>query len=83
MKNSRIQKRTKFNPQSGQGLIEYLLIVAVIAIAAIASVQFLGQNIRYKLTQVAGELGGNTQGISSPEPEKGMTAKKTMKNIFE
>jgi Flp pilus assembly pilin Flp len=75
--------RTYNKKQSGQGLIEYLLIVALIAVAAISSVQFLSQNIRYKLTQVAGELGAHTQGVTQPKMEKGMTSKKDMKNIFE
>jgi len=75
--------RKRLSKQLGQGLIEYLLIVALVAIAAISSVQFLSQNIRYKLTQVAGELGANTQGVTAPQMEKGMTAKKDMKNIFE
>lgn len=69
--------------QSGQGLIEYLLIVALVAIAAISSIQFLSQNVRYKLTQVSGELGANTQGVSAPQMERGTTARKNMKNLFD
>jgi Flp pilus assembly pilin Flp len=83
MRKRQNKPKGSFNKQSGQGLIEYLLIVALVAIAAISAVQFLSQNIRYKLTQVAGELGANTQGISAPTAEKGMTAKKNMKNLFE
>ena len=75
--------KKRVNRQKGQGLIEYLLIVALVAIAAISSIQFLSQSIRYKLVQVAGELGANTQGISAPEMEKGTTARKKMKDIFE
>jgi Flp pilus assembly pilin Flp len=83
MAKYRIKQKCSSNKQSGQGLIEYLLIVALVAIAAISSVQFLSQNLRYKLTKVAGELGADTRGISVPKAEKGMTAKKNMKNIFE
>ncbi|MCS6838017.1 MAG: hypothetical protein NZ480_04145 [Bdellovibrionaceae bacterium] len=67
----------------GQGLVEYLILVALIAIAAIASVQFLGQTFRYKLAQISSELGASTPGIKRPHMEPGLTAKKNLRNLFD
>lgn len=71
-----------YKKQKGQGLVEYLIIVSFIAIAAITAMQFLGQNIRVKFTQISKELGGETSGVRTPKMEKGMTEKKSMKTIF-
>ena len=49
-------KRNKGN--SGQGLIEYLLLVAVMGIAAIGVVQILSHTVRAKFAQVAEGLNG-------------------------
>ena len=45
--------------QSGQGLTEYLLIVALIAIAAIGVVTVFGQDIRQLFSGTTNSLAGN------------------------
>ena len=45
--------------QSGQGLTEYLLIVALIAIAAIGVVTVFGQDIRQLFSGTSNSLAGN------------------------
>jgi type IV pilus assembly protein PilA len=46
------------NHQRGQGMTEYIIIVAMIAIAAIAVYQYFGQTVRYQTTAIAQELAG-------------------------
>ena len=45
--------------QSGQGLTEYLLIVALIAVAAIGVVTVFGQDIRQLFAGTTDSLAGN------------------------
>ena len=44
--------------QRGQGMTEYIIIVALIAVAAIAVYQYLGQVLRAQTAAVARELAG-------------------------
>ena len=44
--------------QLGQGMTEYIIIVALIAIAAIGSFQFFGQTARSQAAAAAQELSG-------------------------
>jgi Flp pilus assembly pilin Flp len=44
--------------QSGQGMTEYIIIVALVAVAAIAVYQYLGQVLRAQTAAVAKELAG-------------------------
>lgn len=45
--------------QSGQGMTEYIIIVALIAVAAIATYQFFGQTVRNQTAAIANEIAGN------------------------
>lgn len=78
-----MKKITQPNPQKGQGLVEYLILVAFIAIAGITATQFVGQSVRYKYAQIANELGASTPGIQAPRMEAGTTEKKDIKSVFE
>lgn len=44
--------------QRGQGMTEYIVIVALIAVAAIATYQFFGQTIRSQTAGIAREVAG-------------------------
>lgn len=46
--------------QRGQGMTEYIVIVALIAVAAIAVYQFFGQTIRSQTAGIAREVSGQT-----------------------
>lgn len=46
--------------QGGQGMTEYIVIVAMIAIAAIAVYQFFGQTVRSQTAGIAQELSGQS-----------------------
>jgi len=44
--------------QRGQGMTEYIIIVAMVAIAAIAVYQYFGQTVRNQTAAIAKELAG-------------------------
>ena len=45
--------------QLGQGMTEYIIIVAMIAVAAIAVYQYFGSTVRNQTAAIAQELAGN------------------------
>lgn len=50
--------KTIRSSQLGQGMTEYIIIVAMIAIAAIAVYQYFGQTVRNQTAAIAQELAG-------------------------
>ena len=50
--------QAKRNSQRGQGMTEYIIIVAMIAVAAIAVYQYFGQTVRNQTAAIAQELSG-------------------------
>ena len=46
--------------QFGQGMTEYIIIVALIAVAAISVYNLFGQTVRTQVGDLAAELGGGT-----------------------
>jgi pilus assembly protein Flp/PilA len=50
--------RNFFALEEGQGLVEYALILVLIAIAAILAMTFLGEQISAIFERITGELGG-------------------------
>ena len=57
------------NKQRGQGMTEYIVIVALIAVAAIATYQFFGQTVRAQMSGIANEVSGRsaTQQITNSQ----------------
>ena len=53
-----MNKKTR-NPKSGQGMVEYIIIVVVIALAAIAIFGVFGDTVREKAGGAVTELGGD------------------------
>jgi Flp pilus assembly pilin Flp len=58
MKSS-TQKQGKFR-QLGQGMTEYIIIVALVAVAGISTYKFFGQTIRNQLAGLGEEVAGTT-----------------------
>jgi Flp pilus assembly pilin Flp len=50
--------RTSMQRQSGQGMTEYIIIVALIAVAAIGVYSLFGKTIRNQVAGLAGEVAG-------------------------
>ena len=66
--------KTKHRSQLGQGMTEYIIIVAMIAIAAIAVYQYFGQTVRNQTAAIAQELAGN-DGTTANKNAKSSAAK--------
>ena len=49
---------SRLHSQRGQGMTEYIIIVAPVAVAAIAVYQFFGQVLRAQTAAIAKELAG-------------------------
>ena len=47
-----------FQTECGQGMTEYLIIVALIAITGIAVYSFFGQTLRHQMAGISQELSG-------------------------
>ncbi len=69
--------------EAGQGMTEYLIVVALIAISAIAVFSFFGQTMRHQVAGIAAELAGqdsqtnvnNAKSAASNANGKGTTQK--------
>ncbi|MBI5549760.1 MAG: hypothetical protein HY901_38220 [Deltaproteobacteria bacterium] len=59
--------------EEGQGMTEYIIIVALIAIAAIAVITFFGQNLRALFAASANALGGEEQDANVTKAGGGRT----------
>lgn len=70
--------------KKGQGLIEYLIIVAIVAVGSIAVIKTVGANIDVKFATVAQALGGTqTQQIKAHEVTESMYKKRDFSDFFE
>jgi type IV pilus assembly protein PilA len=57
MKAFNLQQKAR---QAGQGMTEYIIIVALIAVAAIGVYSYFGQAIRGQTAQMTNEIAGGT-----------------------
>lgn len=60
MKKLAIWLKTKFMSEDGQGMVEYGLIIALVAIVVIAAVALLGKNISNIFNETASKLVSNS-----------------------
>ena len=68
--------------QKGQGLVEYLIIVALMAVASIAIIRILGQTVNAKLASVTYALQGKKKSASVETVEESHYSKKDLSNFF-
>lgn len=74
--------KRKRKKTSGQGLVEYLVLVCLIAVSSIAVVSVVGSNIKELYANVANSLQGK-QKISFTEIEKKMLKGRNLENFTE
>lgn len=73
--------------QRGQGMVEYVIVVALVAVAAIAVYQLFGQVIRSQTAAMAMELAGedgseqSRAAQSAAQASAAQTAAKTLKSF--
>lgn len=79
MKNPNLIKN-----QKGQGLIEYLIIVAIVAVGSIAVIKVVGGNIDVQFANVAQALGGTeSQKKEAHKVTDSVYKKRDFSNFFE
>lgn len=73
----------KINLQRGQGMTEYIIIVAMIAIAAIATYQYFGQSVRNQTAAIAQEIAGGDGTTAKNNAQTAATSAETKANTKE
>jgi type IV pilus assembly protein PilA len=70
--------------QSGQGMTEYIIIVALIAVAAIGVYSYFGQSLRSQTAamteEMAGQKGDTTKATTAATAAGGQTGSKNLSN---
>ncbi len=75
--------KKQFRKARGQGMTEYIIIVALIAIAAIGVITLFGDNIRKLFGASAAALAGNSNVANDGQSSNDTLNKKTMKSFAE
>lgn len=72
----------KLKENSGQGLIEYLILVALMSIATISVIRVLNQNVRAKFTNVIYGLQSSSQRAKTESVTEDLYKKKDFRNFL-
>lgn len=84
MKSKSAPKSDLLKNSKGQGLIEYLIIVAIVAVGAISVIKVVGGNLNVQFSNVAQALGGtNSQKRSAYEVSESAVRQKDLSSFFE
>lgn len=76
--------KTLITNKKGQGMIEYLVIVAIIAVGSMSVIKLVGANLNVQFARVGQALGGSaTKSIRAHQVTDHMTAKKDLSTFFE
>ena len=65
--NTRLSNRSSGRRQRGQGMTEYIIIVALVAIGAIAVYNFFGHTVQDQMAAVANGLAGQSGAATGAE----------------
>lgn len=63
--------------QRGQGMTEYIIIVALIAVAAIVTYQFFGKTVRNQTAGIAAEISGKDAATQITQSQTAATGANT------
>lgn len=69
--------------QRGQGLIEYLVIVALMGVATIAIVRVMGQTVTSRFASVTYALQGKRKQVTPEKVEESYHKKKDLSDFFD
>lgn len=70
-----------WNNRKGQGLTEYIIIVALVAIATIGVVNIFGNQIRNQFATIVAAMSGSSLTVESlADDAKGQTTQRTLKD---
>ena len=65
MNSSKFNKRVGGKKQLGQGMTEYIIIVALVAIAAIGVYSAFGHTLQAQVAQITSGVAGDTGGVGT------------------
>lgn len=68
--------------QKGQGLIEYLIIVAIMAVATIGIVRVMGQTVSSRFATITWALQGKKKSAAMEQVHERLYEKKDLGNFF-
>jgi Flp pilus assembly pilin Flp len=68
-------------PPLGQGMTEYIIVVAVVAVAAIGIYSLLGQTIRNQTAGIAQEIAGNDGGSAMAAASSSANSARSQANV--
>ena len=77
MKSNTIKNRR------GQGLIEYLIIVSIMAVSTIGIISLMGQTMKAKFGSITSSLQGKTQKLGPTNVDPNLYQKSDLGNFFE
>lgn len=78
-----MKRKNILKNKRGQGLIEYIIIVAIVSVGAISLVRVLNQSVNVKFAQIASALGAKSKDkIVTPEVTANMLQKKDLTNFM-
>ena len=77
LKNRFDQRLSGRRLQRGQGMTEYIIIVALVAIAAIAVYSFFGKAVRGQMASITSQLAGGNGGVGYAQAQTAQTKANT------
>lgn len=77
------QSKSVIKNQRGQGLIEYLIIVALMGIATIAIIRVMGQTVSSRFASITYALQGKRKQVTPERIEESYYKKKDLSNFFD
>ena len=81
MKKFKFKTPKKLN-RKGQGLIEYLIIVAIVAVGSMAVMRVVGSNLNRKFAAIAQSLGGEAVTVKAISVSESAYKKRDMSDFF-
>jgi Flp pilus assembly pilin Flp len=81
IRSSLLALLNKYQAPSGQGMTEYIVVVAVVAVAAIGVYSMLGQTIRNQTAGIAQEISGNDAGAALNAATSSALAARSQANV--
>lgn len=72
--------------QAGQGMMEYIILVAIIAVASLGIVKVLGNTVSTKIAQITWSLQGKqheARNVRDPEVRKEHYQKRGLEDFYE
>lgn len=75
--------KSHLNNRRGQGLIEYLVLVALIAVVAIGAVKVVGLNLHTQYERINRALGAETQGTLTIRNSRDVGTQRDLSDFIE